>query len=124
MGTILIISENRVLVSIIGNPQPVAIGKWNLDNSEKREGVAVKIMHRYGDALWEQFSPDAARPAGFFPDRVESLVADDSRDQDADDNHGCRFCCCNCHYSPCLCRSVFSLKAADFYANLAWPPPT
>lgn len=57
-----------VALYVVGNPLPFAIGQWQ---GNRKSGVAVKVLTRFGDSLWMQ---NPMKPEGFTPTSVLSLA--------------------------------------------------
>ncbi|CAD7943137.1 unnamed protein product [Amoebophrya sp. A25] len=62
-----------VAVHVEGNPFAIALGQWQLEGL-RFEGTAVKILHRWGDSLWETFPRQWLSPPGFLPKRVDGFL--------------------------------------------------
>jgi hypothetical protein len=48
-----------------------------------REGLCVKILHRFGDTLWQKFPVEAKNPPGFGPKSIESILSLDGEKKEA-----------------------------------------
>ena len=60
-----------VWVYVWGNPRWIWIGEWWVKTELLSEGVAVKVLHRFGDSLWE-LNPEI--PEGFTNSLVKPIV--------------------------------------------------
>eukprot|EP00818_Percolomonas_sp_WS_P000129 CAMPEP_0117441790 /NCGR_PEP_ID=MMETSP0759-20121206/3814_1 /TAXON_ID=63605 /ORGANISM="Percolomonas cosmopolitus, Strain WS" /LENGTH=687 /DNA_ID=CAMNT_0005233651 /DNA_START=312 /DNA_END=2375 /DNA_ORIENTATION=+ len=74
------------LVFVIGNNFPIAVGKWVARNNNLSSGVAVEILHRYGDAIWEHGRQQGVKdPPGFKRTIVEPVDYEDGNPGDDTD---------------------------------------
>ncbi|CAD7954682.1 unnamed protein product [Amoebophrya sp. A120] len=85
-----------VEIKVEGNPFAIAVGVWQLEVLKKgisspgagaagnnthldfdalKAGTAVKILHRFGDCLWQKFPKNWLSPPGFSNDRVDAIFS-------------------------------------------------